>query len=64
MWETWVRSLGWGDLEMEKATHSSILAWTHRVTFTFTLERSRIWDWNMPAKMETLCFKMFHWEQD
>ena len=63
MQETWVRSLGWGDLlEVEKATHSSILARTHRVTFT--LERSRIWDWNMPAKMETLCFKMFHWEQD
>ena len=51
MWETWVRSLGWGDLlEMEKATHSSILAWIHRMTFTFTLERSKIWDWNMPAK--------------
>ena len=28
MWETWVRSLGWGDpLEKGKATHSSILAW-------------------------------------
>ena len=27
--ETWVRSLGWEDpLEKEKATHSSILAWT------------------------------------
>jgi len=27
MWETWVRSLGWGDpLEKGKATHSSILA--------------------------------------
>ena len=26
--ETWVRSLGWEDpLEMEMATHSSILAW-------------------------------------
>ena len=25
MWETWVRSLGWGDpLEKGKATHSSI----------------------------------------
>ena len=23
MWETWVQSLGWGDL----ATHSSILTW-------------------------------------
>ena len=28
MWESWVRSLGWGDpLEKGKATHSSILAW-------------------------------------
>ena len=28
MWETWVRSLGWGDsLEKEMATHSIILAW-------------------------------------
>ena len=28
MWETWVQSLGWGDLlEKEMATHSSILAW-------------------------------------
>ena len=28
MWETWVRSLGQEDsLEMEMATHSSILAW-------------------------------------
>ena len=26
MWETWVRPLGWDDL-LEKATHSSILAW-------------------------------------
>ena len=26
MWETWVRSLGWKDLEKEMATHSSILA--------------------------------------
>ena len=28
MWETWVQSLGWGDLlEKGTATHSSILAW-------------------------------------
>ena len=28
MWDTWVRSLGWGDpLEKGNATHSSILAW-------------------------------------
>ena len=27
MLETWVRSLGWEDLEKGKATHSSILAW-------------------------------------
>ena len=28
MWETWVRSLGWGDpLEKGKATQSNILAW-------------------------------------
>ena len=28
MQETWVWSLGWGDpLEMDMATHSSILAW-------------------------------------
>ena len=29
MWETWLRSLGWGEdpLEKGKATHSSILAW-------------------------------------
>ena len=27
-WETWVRSLGWGDpLEKEMATQSNILAW-------------------------------------
>ena len=25
--ETWVRSLGWEDLEKGMATHSSILAW-------------------------------------
>ena len=29
--ETWVQSLGWEDpLEKGKATHSSILAWSHR----------------------------------
>ena len=27
MWETWVRSLGWEDLEKEMAAYSSILAW-------------------------------------
>ena len=27
MQETWVRSLGWEDLEKEMATHSIILAW-------------------------------------
>ena len=27
MQETWVRSLGWEDLEEGTATHSSILAW-------------------------------------
>ena len=27
IWQTWVRSLGWEDLEKGKATHSSILAW-------------------------------------
>ena len=28
MWETWVRSLGWGEaLEEGMTTHSSILAW-------------------------------------
>ena len=28
MWDTWVKSLGWGDpLEKEMATHSSTLAW-------------------------------------
>ena len=28
IWDTWARSLGWGDpLEKEMATHSSILAW-------------------------------------
>ena len=28
MWETWVQSLGWGDLlEEEMAPHSSTLAW-------------------------------------
>ena len=28
MWETWVRSLGWGKpLEEGMATHSSVLAW-------------------------------------
>ena len=27
MQETWVQSLGWGDLEKEMATHSSILVW-------------------------------------
>ena len=28
VWETWVRSLGWGDaLEKGMAIHSSILAW-------------------------------------
>ena len=48
MQETWVQSLGWGDLEKEMATHSSILAWkipwteergratVHRVTKTWT----------------------------
>ena len=29
MWETWVLTLGWEDLqEKEMATHSSILAWS------------------------------------
>ena len=33
MWDTWVRSLGWGDLlERGMATHSSILAW--RISWT------------------------------
>ena len=27
VWETWVQSLGWEELEKGKATHSSILAW-------------------------------------
>ena len=28
MWETWVQSLGWGDLlEKEMAIHSSTVAW-------------------------------------
>ena len=27
MWKTWVRSLGWEDLEKGTATHSIILAW-------------------------------------
>ena len=27
MWDTWVQSLGWEDLEKGTATHSSILAW-------------------------------------
>ena len=28
MWETWVRSLGWGDpLEESMGAHSNILAW-------------------------------------
>ena len=27
MWQTWVRSLGWEDLEKGKVTHSGILAW-------------------------------------
>ena len=28
VWETWVRSLGWGDSPEEgKAAHSSLLAW-------------------------------------
>ena len=27
IWQTWVRPLGWEDLEKGKATHSSILAW-------------------------------------
>ena len=27
MQETWVRSLGWKDLEEGRATHTSILAW-------------------------------------
>ena len=26
MWETWVRALGWEDLEKGMATHSSVLA--------------------------------------
>ena len=27
VWETWVQSLGWEDLEKGMAAHSSILAW-------------------------------------
>ena len=27
MWETWVQSLSWEDLEEGMATHSSILVW-------------------------------------
>ena len=39
MWETLVRSLGWGDpLEKEMATHSSTLAWK----IPWTEERGRL----------------------
>ena len=42
MWETWVRSLGWEDpLEMEMATHSSILAW--RIPRTVLSIGSQTW---------------------
>ena len=42
MWETWVRSLGWEDpLEMEMATHSSILAW--RIPWTVLSMGSQSW---------------------
>ena len=42
MWETWVRSLGWEDpLEMEMATHSSILAW--RIPWTMLSMGSQSW---------------------
>ena len=27
MWEAWVQSLGWEDLEEDMAIHSSVLAW-------------------------------------
>ena len=27
MWEAWVQSLGWEDVEKEMPIHSSILAW-------------------------------------
>ena len=38
MWQTWVWSLGWGDpLEKEKATHSSILAWSHTTKWLSSL---------------------------
>ena len=35
LWETWVRSLGWEDsLEKGMATHSNILAWSHKESDT------------------------------
>ena len=37
--ETWVRSLGWEDLEKGKATHSSVLAW--RIPWTAYLWRHK-----------------------
>ena len=37
MWETWVQSLGWEDLEKGKATHPSILAW--RILWTVQFMR-------------------------
>ena len=41
MKETWVRSLGWGDLlEKGMATHSSILAW--RIPWTTVQSATRL----------------------
>ena len=37
--ETWVRSLGWEDLEKGKAPHSSILAW--RIPWTVSSWRRK-----------------------
>ena len=50
MWETWVQSLGWEDpLENEKATHSSILAWTYTV-HGFSKSQTRLSDFHFTSK--------------
>ena len=59
MWETWVRSLGWGDpLEEGMATHSSILAWRiprNRGAWSVALQRVRH-DWATKHSPQTSNF--------
>ena len=46
MQETWVRSLGWKDLEKGTATHTSILAWRIPWTIGVAKNQTRLSDFH------------------